>query len=106
MAFVIEFVGEAETDLDAIRAFHRPRILDAIERHLKHKPTQVSRARIKRLHSTDSPAYRLRIGEFRVFYDVDIEGAMVTILRILSKEQSLSYLRLITDEESGTGETE
>jgi mRNA-degrading endonuclease RelE of RelBE toxin-antitoxin system len=92
MSFDIEFVREAEADIDRIKPYHRNRILDAVESHLGQTPTQTSRSRIKRLRSADSPGYRLRIGEFRVFYDVDEARRTVTVLRVLSKEQSLSYL--------------
>jgi mRNA-degrading endonuclease RelE of RelBE toxin-antitoxin system len=92
MTFEIEFALEAEADLDKIQPFYRNQILDAIEHHLLHTPTQVSRNRIKRLRSVTSPAYRLRVGEYRVFYDVGVEQHVVTVLRVLSKEQSLQYL--------------
>ena len=89
--FAIEFVREAEADLDAIKPFHRNRILDSIETHLPFTPKQASRSRIKHLRTVESPAYRLRVGEFRV-HDVDDSQRTVTVLRVLSKEQSLSYL--------------
>ena len=92
MAFEIELVLEAETDLDGIQPFYRNQILDAIEQHLRHAPTKVSRARIKRLRLMESPAYRLRVDEYRVFYDVDEEQQVVTVLRVLDKERSLRYL--------------
>ena len=92
MAFEIEFVREAGADLDKLQPFYRNQILDAIEQHLRHVPTQVSHARIKRLRSVTSPAHRLRVGEYRVFYDVDVGQHVVTVLRVLSKEQSLQYL--------------
>jgi mRNA-degrading endonuclease RelE of RelBE toxin-antitoxin system len=106
MAFEIEFVPESEEDLEGIRPFYRNQILDAIELHLGHTPTQISRSRIKRLRSVESPAYRLRVGEFRVFYDVDEEQRVVMVLRVLSKEQSLQYLREANDEDRGVGKHE
>ena len=92
MVYDVEFVREAEADLDAIKPFHRNRILDEIESQLAQAPMKTSRSRTKRLRSVESPAYRLRVGEFRVFYDVDEAAHMVTVLRVLSKEQSLRYL--------------
>ena len=91
-SFVIEFVREAEADLDAIKPFHRNRILDEIEVYLKRAPERTSRSRLKRLNIMESPAYRLRVGDFRVYYDVEKTQRTVTVLRILSKEQSLVYL--------------
>ena len=106
MAFEIEIAEEAELDLDGIRPFYRKQILDAIEFYLQHTPTRESRARIKRLRSVTSPASRLRVGDFRVYYDVDEEEYLVTVLRVLSKEQSLQFLREVKDEENGSREPE
>lgn len=93
MAFDIEITAEAEHDLSAIKPFYRTRILDDIENQLQHTPTHVSRSRIKHLRLIESPAYRLRIGDYRVYYDVDEAAQRVTVLRILSKESSLNYLK-------------
>jgi mRNA-degrading endonuclease RelE of RelBE toxin-antitoxin system len=92
VGFEIEVTRQAEHDLDAIRPYYRQQIFDGLETHLRHTPTQESRARIKRLRLLDSPAYRLRLGDYRVFYDVDEVLSTVTILRVLSKEASLAYL--------------
>jgi mRNA-degrading endonuclease RelE of RelBE toxin-antitoxin system len=92
MQFEIDVTEEAEADLDIIRPYHRRQILDEMERHLRFAPTKEIRSRIKRLQLLDSPGYRLRIGEFRIFYDVDQAEAVVTVLRVLGKEASLAYL--------------
>jgi mRNA-degrading endonuclease RelE of RelBE toxin-antitoxin system len=57
-------------DLRNMRAYDRRAVLDTIERVLPSTPTQTSKSRIKRLRGVDSPQYRLRVGDFRVFYDV------------------------------------
>jgi len=88
----IEITEEAESDLDGLRAFYREEILDGIEDNLRYEPTRESRSRIKRLELLDSPAYRLRVGDYRVFYDVDVDAAAVSVLRVMSKEESLIYL--------------
>ena len=93
MTFEIEVTEEAESDLDALKPFYRREILDAIELHLRRTPESVSRSRIKRLTGLESPGYRLRVGEFRVFYDVDSHERQVTILRVINKEQALRYLQ-------------
>jgi len=90
MPFEVEVTEEAETDLDSIKPFYRKQILDAMDTHLCYAPERTSRSRIKRLHS---PGYRLRVGDFRVFYDVDMQERCGTILRVLSKEDALRYLK-------------
>jgi mRNA-degrading endonuclease RelE of RelBE toxin-antitoxin system len=106
VAFAILFVVEAQVDLDSIRPFDRRRILDDIELHLQFAPARVSRARIKRLRSTVSPTYRLRIADYRVFYDVDERAKVVTVLRVLSKEQSVWYLGEAAHEDDSSREPE
>src|SRR3954463_14431963 len=91
MAFKINFDPEARGDLKTMRGFERAGILDAIERLLVPSPTITSRSRIKRLRGIDSPEYRLRVGEMRVFYDV--EDDEVYVLRILPKSESDQYLK-------------
>lgn len=93
MVYRIEVTPAADDDLAGMRAFHRTEVLDAIADHLTHAPTAVSRSRIKRLRLLDSPAYRLRAGDYRVYYDVDETLSTVIVLRILSKTASLDYLQ-------------
>ena len=53
-------------------------------------PTVVSKSRVKRLREPAPTQYRLRVGEFRVFYDVDQDTVLV--IQVLSKQDSLEYL--------------
>ncbi len=53
-------------------------------------PTTTSKARIKRLREPAPTQYRLRVGEFRVLYDVEDETVLV--IQVLSKLDSLDYL--------------
>ena len=55
----------------------------ALEQHLRHEPEKVSRSRIKRLRGLERPQYRLRVNDFRVFYDVS--DTTVEILAIITK---------------------
>lgn len=63
---------------------------DAIELHLRHEPTKVSKSRIKRLRGLDRPQYRLRVDEVRVFYDV--QEKTVQVLAIVTKAQADAWL--------------
>jgi mRNA-degrading endonuclease RelE of RelBE toxin-antitoxin system len=60
-------------------------VLAGIEHHLRHQPKSVSRSRIKALTQPFCRQFRLRIGDFRVYYDVDDDGKIVNVLRILMK---------------------
>lgn len=63
MAYRIDVALTADNDLAGMKVYHRAEVLDAIDEHLTHTPTVVSRSRIKRLRLLDSPAYRLRVGD-------------------------------------------
>jgi mRNA interferase RelE/StbE len=64
-----------------------------MERHLRHEPVKVSKSRIKRLRGLRKPQYRLRVDEFRVFYDV--AGQEVQILGIVLKADAEDWLKEI-----------
>jgi mRNA-degrading endonuclease RelE of RelBE toxin-antitoxin system len=91
MAYEIILAPSAIRELDALRADVRGRVRDAIEVHLRHEPTKVSKSRIKRLRGLDRPQYRLRVDEVRVFYDVEQET--VQVLAIVSKAQAEAWLK-------------
>lgn len=85
MVFRIEYLPAAIRDLSGMRAFDRQQVLDAIPLHLSHEPKRESRSRIKRMNQPFWSKYRLRVGEFRVYYDVDEATQLVNVLRILKK---------------------
>lgn len=85
--------AKAVDDYRQLSARDRSTVRDELERHLRHEPGRESRSRIKRLRGTVRPEYRLRVGDFRIFYDV-IEGA-VEVLAIVPKAQADDWLKLI-----------
>ena len=106
MAYEILLAPSAVKELDALRADIRGRVRDAIELHLRHEPTKISKSRIKRLRGLDRPQYRLRVDEVRVFYDVAQET--VQVLAIVSKAQADAWLKAqgTPSKTSGTREGE
>lgn len=90
MPYEIRYSNEAIEQLRKLRVFDRTAILDQIEQILSVNPTVVSKARVKRLREPAPTQFRLRVGEFRVFYD--LEDAFVLIIQILSKQDSADYL--------------
>ena len=103
MKYRVVFTREAREDYRDLPARIRAEVGDAINRHLLHEPTRVSRSRIKRLRGTLKPQYRLRVGDVRVFYDVR-EGE-VEVLAIVEKSEASDWLKRIGeyDEESSAG---
>ena len=88
--FEIILAPTASRQLKALKPDVGRGVRDAIELHLRHEPTKVSRSRIKRLRGLERPQYRLRVDEVRVFYDVT--ETAVEVLAILSKEQAQGWL--------------
>lgn len=90
MRYEVVLAPEAARAYGALPAYRRAEVRDALERHLRHEPTRVSKSRIKRLRGVSRPQYRLRIGEVRVFYDVTDKA--VEILAIVTKADASRWL--------------
>ena len=90
MPFEIRYSDEAFEQLRRFRAFDRATIRDQIELVLSVNPTLESKAKVKLLRQPAPTQYRLRVGEFRVFYNVVSEA--VHIIQVLTKEEALRFL--------------
>ena len=90
MRYEVVLSPEAAKADRALPAYRRAEVRDALERHLRHQPTRVSKSRIKRLRGLNQPQYRLRIWEVRVFYDVTTEA--VEVLAIVTKAEAAHWL--------------
>jgi len=88
--YEIEYAKSVANDLAALRAYDRTRTLNDIERHLTHQPTVETRNRKIVLGLVppwehEEPIWELRIGEHRVFYDVDDQASAVVIRAVRHK---------------------
>jgi mRNA interferase RelE/StbE len=90
MAFGIVLAPGAATALKSLPVPVRAGVKKAIELHLTHEPTKVSKSRIKGLRGMSQPQYRLRVGDIRVFYDVTEKE--VQILAIVTKAEAQAWL--------------
>ena len=90
MRYEIILAPTAVRSLKALKADPRARVRDALEAHLRHEPTKVSKSRIKRLRGLSRPQFRLRVDDIRVFYDVTSQA--VEILAIVSKAEAEAWL--------------
>lgn len=85
--FAIEYAKGVAEDLKNIRAYKRAQILDSIDDQLKHEPTVQTRNRKILVGLTPpweyvEPVWELRVGDYRVFYDID-EDAFIVIIRAI-----------------------
>lgn len=78
-------------DLDRLRRYDATQIADAMEKHLTYEPMKESRTRIKRLRSVSEPDYRLRVGNYRVFYSIREQERRVDVLRIMHKYETREF---------------
>lgn len=81
---------------DAIRALRRMRrfyarqIVGAIDRHLRREPERpIPGGTIKKLRGRQDATYRLRVGDYRVFYDV--AERTVSVVTILHKSETPNF---------------
>lgn len=93
MPFEVHYSSESVKQLEALRAFDSAAIIAEIEQVLTVNPTFVSKARLKLLRQPAPTAYRLRVGDFRVFYDVDAANRVVDVIQILSKNDAIAFLK-------------
>jgi len=83
--FAIEYDQQAIAELRALRRFDQVAILDGVERHLTNQPARVSRTRIKKLDPPVLADYRLRVGDYRVFYNVYEDRCIVLVVAVRYK---------------------
>lgn len=92
LAYAIDFELEALQELKALRKADQVKILAAIQLQLTHEPTRPSKSRIKHMRPGTQPPFRLRVDQFRIYYDVLVEPLLVIIYGVVDKEHSLAWL--------------
>jgi mRNA-degrading endonuclease RelE of RelBE toxin-antitoxin system len=89
--FEIRLGEDAVAEIAELRTAERRCLLDAIEKQLTYEPAETSR-RKKMLSGLVPPweqvrpVWQLRVGDLRVFYDVD-ESAQVVIVRAVRRKE-------------------
>ena len=90
MRYEIVLTETAQRHYLALDARWRAVVKNGLETHLRHEPAKTSRSRIKRLRDREHPEDRLRLDEYRVFYD--IAGQTVVVLAIVPKGGATDWL--------------
>jgi len=88
--YEIRFSKGVEEDLEKIKVSDRRKIFDEIEPQLTHEPLETTKNRKTLENLTPSfeavlPIRELRVGDHRVFYDVDEEEEVVFVRAIRRK---------------------
>jgi len=91
-SFRIDPKGSLEHDLRKIDRQEVPKILEAIE-SLSENPFPVQSRKMKGSESS----YRLRIGDYRLIYQVDTENKIVTIYHARHRKDVCAEGKTVTD---------
>ena len=91
MRFEVRLVPSADEDLDYYQAREQRIILDAIEKLLE-VDADVRSKRRKQLHPNPLAPWELRIGDYRVFYEIRAE-CLVRVLAVGHKIHNELFIR-------------
>ena len=91
MSFHIETSSDALAHLQTLSKYDQIKVLDGIELHLTHNPMTPTRNR-KQMRSNLISTWELRIGGFRVYYDVEDENQKVLIRAIGIKKHNRLFI--------------
>jgi mRNA-degrading endonuclease RelE of RelBE toxin-antitoxin system len=86
----VEIMPSALSELKTVHVFYRRQIAQAIREQLVHQPTMPTRNRKLLVDPRPSfecepPLWELRVGSYRVFYDVD-EVAQIVFVRAVREK--------------------
>lgn len=90
MSYAIQVVPSALKELQAFKAYYQRQIVDAIDQQLPNQPNVPTRHRkpltiAEASFAFDPPLWELRIGDIRVFYDVNESERIVFIRAVRAK---------------------
>ncbi len=88
----IEITEEAKNDFSYYSVFEKKLLVSEIRGHLTYEPKVETRNR-KPLRENPVASWELRVGKYRVFYEVDETTQTVTIVAIGHKEHGALLIR-------------
>jgi mRNA-degrading endonuclease RelE of RelBE toxin-antitoxin system len=88
----IRFQPDALDDFRRLRKYDQQQIAGAIDAQLPYEPDRATQNR-KRLQPNSLAEWELRVGRFRVFYDLDQSAGEVSIVAIGSKLGNRLFIR-------------
>lgn len=85
MPFRIEFSPDAEEHLRVLTKRQQTTVLDEIESKLTHQPEKETKNR-KPMRPNPAAPWELRVGDLRVYYDVEYEPEPVVKIRAVGRK--------------------
>ena len=99
MKFRVQFQKDAAKELERLRSVDRSAILEDADRLLGSNPSLESQSKVKKLRQPAPAEFRLRVGDYRIYYKVDVD--CVTVLKVLHKADSAEYLEGYGNDDEG-----
>ena len=90
--FDLAITASARDDIRFFKVFEQRRILDAIEQRVPYEPVTPTQHR-KMLRPNNLAQWALRIGRYRIFYDVEDDPVIVRIKAVGWKERNRLFIR-------------
>lgn len=90
--YEIEITEDAKTDLSYFKAYERKEIILGIKEQLIYEPLKETRNR-KRLRDNPISPWELRIGKYRIFYEVENDIVTVIIVSVGMKKHNVLIIR-------------
>jgi mRNA-degrading endonuclease RelE of RelBE toxin-antitoxin system len=87
MAFKIELSPDARDHLKAMRRRDQQIIVDAVAGQLTYQPDQPTTHR-KHLQENPVAPWELRVGDYRVFYDINLDDRIVVVVAVGHKSHN------------------
>lgn len=91
MPYTLRWSPKVRDDLAILPAHHRVAGVDGAVRQLTEQPTQPTRKR-KLLRENPLATWQLRLGDVRVFYNVDDDQAVIEIVAVGIKTHNQLFI--------------
>lgn len=91
--YTIEFTPEAETDLRWFTRREQNIIFDGIKSNLRYEPTTITPNRHPCRDDNKIADWELRLGVYRIYYEVDDVIRIVSVARIGEKPNNQVFFR-------------
>ncbi len=88
----VDYTESALEDVAFLKTYAQRLVFDTVDQQLAYEPTVETRNR-KILEDNPLATWELRIGIYRVFYDVDTEQQTVRITAVGYKDHNKLYIR-------------
>jgi mRNA-degrading endonuclease RelE of RelBE toxin-antitoxin system len=92
MEYQIEITEDAKADLSYFKPYERKEILIGIKKQLIYEPLKETRNR-KKLRDNPIAPWELRVGKYRIFYEVENDIVAVIIISVGLKKHNVLFIR-------------